>query len=54
MAKQVSCAEAGMDCEFMIRSENEPELIDFVQQHARDVHDTEMSRSDIENLMTTV
>lgn len=54
MAKQVSCADAGMDCEFMIRSEDEPELIGMVQQHVQQVHDTDIAESDIRDLMQTV
>lgn len=51
MTKEVNCREAGYDCDFMIRSENESELVDFVQQHAKDTHDTEMSRSDVRDAM---
>ena len=48
MAKELSCREAGYDCDFMIRSENEDELIEMVQEHAKSTHDTEMSRSDVQ------
>ncbi|MFB6188771.1 MAG: DUF1059 domain-containing protein [Halapricum sp.] len=51
MAYELSCRDAGMDCDFMIRSEDRDELISFVQQHAQDVHDTEMSRSDVTDLI---
>lgn len=47
MAKEVACREAGYDCDFVIRSENEDELVEFVQQHAKNTHDTEMSRDDV-------
>jgi predicted small metal-binding protein len=47
MAREISCRDAGFDCDFMIRSENEEELIEFVQQHAKETHDTEMSSSDV-------
>lgn len=40
-----------MDCDFMIRSEDRDELISFVRQHAEDVHDTTMSRSDVSDLI---
>lgn len=43
-----------MDCDFMIRSENESELIEFVQQHAQDAHNESMSRSDIRDALKTV
>jgi predicted small metal-binding protein len=50
----MSCRDAGMDCDFMIRSENENELIEFVQQHAQETHNEEMSRSDVRNALKTV
>lgn len=54
MVKEMSCRDAGMDCDFMIRSENENELIEFVQQHAEETHNEEMSRSDVRNALKTV
>lgn len=54
MAKEVACRDAGYDCDFMIRSENDDELVEMVQQHARDTHDTEMSKSDIQGAWKTV
>ncbi|MBX0322312.1 DUF1059 domain-containing protein [Halomicroarcula sp. F13] len=54
MAKEVVCRDAGYDCDFVIRSENEDELIEFVQTHAKETHDTEMSSADIEGAWTTV
>ena len=53
MAKEVSCRDAGYDCDFMIRSENEDELIEMVKQHARDVHDMDMSDSDVKGVWRT-
>jgi predicted small metal-binding protein len=54
MAKEISCRDAGHDCDFMIRSENEDELIDFVKEHAKEAHDTEMSSADIRGAWKTV
>lgn len=54
MAKQISCREAGYDCDFEIRSENEAELVEIVQQHAMETHDTELSESDVKGLWKTV
>lgn len=54
MTKEISCREAGYDCDFMMRSENEDELIEFVQEHARETHDMEMSASDIRGVWSTV
>lgn len=41
-------------CEFMIRSEEEDELVEFVQTHASDVHDMSMSDADIRGGWTEV
>lgn len=48
MVKEVNCKEAGYeDCEFVIRDENEEELIDLVQQHSERTHNTSASREDV-------
>lgn len=52
MVKQVSCREAGMDCDFLIQDENEDELIELVQQHAENTHEMTMSRTDVEEYVT--
>jgi predicted small metal-binding protein len=54
MAKEIACRDAGYDCDFEIRSENEAELIEFVQEHARETHNTEMSSDDIRGTWNTV
>lgn len=54
MAKEVNCREAGYDCDFLIRSENEDELVRFVQEHAQETHDTEMSSADVRGAWKTV
>jgi predicted small metal-binding protein len=54
MAKEIVCREAGYDCDFMIRSENEDELVEFVREHARETHGTEMSESDVRGAWKTV
>lgn len=43
MAHEYQCS----GCEFMIRSEDDDELIEFVQDHAEDVHDMSMEASEI-------
>lgn len=43
MAREYSCSQ----CEFMIRSENDDELIEFVREHAEDAHDMSVSEDDI-------
>jgi len=54
MPKEIACREAGYDCDFMIRSENEDELIGFVQEHVKSTHDTDMSSADIRGAWKTV
>lgn len=50
MARELSCP----DCEFVIRSENEDEPFEFVQQHDQETHRTEMSADDIRGAWRTV
>ena len=54
MVKELSCRSAGYDCDFMIRSENEDQLIEMVQQHAKETHDMDMSPADVRDLLKTV
>jgi len=44
MAKQVECKSAGIDCPFMLRTDNEDELVSFAQQHVKKAHKREVSR----------
>jgi predicted small metal-binding protein len=41
-----------MECEFMIQSEDEGEIIRDVKQHVTNVHGISMSDEDIRKLMT--
>ncbi len=50
MTKEYQCSA----CAFMIRSEAEDELVEFVQRHAEDVHDMSMSSADIRGGWTSV
>lgn len=54
MAREVACSDAGYDCDFVVRSESESELIEMVRQHARETHDTELSADDVRGAMQTV
>lgn len=54
MAKQLTCREAGYDCDFMIRSESEDQLVEMVQQHAKETHDTDLSRDEVRGLVKNV
>lgn len=55
MVKEVSCIHAGFEeCEFLIRSENESELIDIVQRHAERTHDVSVSREHVKQITKEV
>lgn len=54
MARELACWEAGYDCDFLIRSEDESQLIRFVQEHAQETHDMEMSQDDVRGAWKTV
>ena len=55
MVKELSCINAGFeDCEFLLRSENEDELIKFAQRHAERTHGTLASRDHIEKILVDV
>jgi predicted small metal-binding protein len=48
MAEEFSCAAAGApECPFMIRDENEDELVSMVQRHAKESHNENLSREDV-------
>ncbi|WP_224448539.1 DUF1059 domain-containing protein [Haloprofundus salilacus] len=55
MVKEVSCIHAGFeDCAFLVRSENETELIEFVQRHAEETHGVSVSREHVERIAKDV
>lgn len=41
-----------MDCDFEIKDENEEEMVDFIQIHARTVHDMSVSEDEARDMMT--
>lgn len=47
MAKEVNCKSAGIDCPFMLRTENDDELVSFTQQHVKKMHKKDVSKEDI-------
>jgi predicted small metal-binding protein len=51
MAHQVICRDAGNDCDFMVRSENQDELIEMVKMHAKETHDLDYSTDDVKGVM---
>lgn len=55
MVKQVSCINAGFeDCAFLVRSEDEDELVEFAMRHAEESHGVETSREHVEKVMVDV
>jgi predicted small metal-binding protein len=50
MAHQYGCSE----CSFLIRSDDEDEVIDVVRTHADESHDMRVSRADVEAGIETV
>ena len=38
MAKEIRCADVGMDCDFVTRAETQDELMEKVARHAEEVH----------------
>lgn len=49
MAKQFECPQD--DCQFMIRANEENEIVSHVRDHAQDKHGMSMDRGDIMNAM---
>jgi predicted small metal-binding protein len=47
MVKEIRCRGAGIDCEFLIRSEQIEEMLGFVQEHASEQHDYDVSEDDL-------
>ncbi len=38
MAKEICCADVGMDCDFVTKAETQEELMQKVVRHAQEVH----------------
>lgn len=55
MVKEISCINAGFeDCAFLVRSENEEEVIEFARRHAERTHGTDASREHLEKVVVEV
>jgi predicted small metal-binding protein len=56
MAYEIACIHAGQeDCEFLIRSENEEEIIEVAMRHGTEAHGYEdLTREDLRDLMYEV
>jgi predicted small metal-binding protein len=46
MAQQFECTQ--QDCEFMVRANDEQEIVDMVQEHAQEKHGMSMDRNDVQ------
>lgn len=47
MVKEIDCKDAGIDCPFMIRDEDDNELASLAQQHVKNTHHKNLSREEI-------
>lgn len=57
MAKLVVCPHDPPDhdvCEFRIQSENEAEVVTFVQEHARSAHNLDITEAQVRDMMEDV
>ena len=55
MVEEVSCLDAGFrDCAFLVRSEDEDELVEFATRHAKRSHGIETPREQFERVMVEV
>ncbi|WP_254544525.1 DUF1059 domain-containing protein [Halomarina pelagica] len=53
MVEEISCRGAGIDCEFLIRSELE-EMLGFVREHANTRHGLGVFEDDLRDEMVDV
>ncbi|WP_435098014.1 DUF1059 domain-containing protein [Halarchaeum sp. P4] len=51
MVNAVFCRDRGHDCDFGVETDNVDELVHHMQDHAERVHDEELSRADVEDLI---
>lgn len=54
MVNELSCKRAGIDCEFLIRSEDTSELLGIVQDHCTDHHGVDASVDDLREQIVDV
>lgn len=54
MVKEISCRRGGIDCEFLIRSEDTPELLGFVREHCSEQHGVDVSEADLRDQLVEV
>lgn len=51
MAYELACRDTGMDCDFMVRSENEDEVVEMAREHMQNVHGQELSSDDARGMV---
>jgi predicted small metal-binding protein len=54
MVKQIACSDAGYDCDFEVRSEEESDLIEQFQHHVRATHDDDLPAAEVRDAWRTV
>lgn len=54
MVKVVRCRDVGFDCDGVVRAETEPELLNLVAAHAREVHHLESVSEEVVGLVRKV
>ncbi len=54
MAKELRCADVGMDCDFVAKAETHEELMQKVAKHAKDVHGIKEITPDLKQKVTQV
>jgi predicted small metal-binding protein len=52
MAREATCPQS--DCGFEVRSNDESEVREMIERHATDVHNMNLSSSDVNGLIKTV
>lgn len=54
MAKEIRCADVGLDCDFVARADSTEELLQTVVQHAADKHGITEITPDLHAKVTAV
>ncbi|WP_284014307.1 DUF1059 domain-containing protein [Halobaculum litoreum] len=51
MVNQIVCADAGMDCDFVVRSDSDDELVRMARMHGEHRHNVDMDEADVRELI---
>lgn len=52
MAYEATCQESG--CDFMVRANDRDEVVEMLQEHAREVHGMDVSEQDAQSMVSEV